>query len=65
MVHRTADEIEECARRLQQHVNSPQELQMELLKIQSCIDSLGSLTRNESAGANAKTAQLTPNQNQS
>ncbi|WP_166245477.1 hypothetical protein [Paenibacillus turpanensis] len=66
MVNRVAKEIEESGRRMQQIVNSPTELTAELNKVQSSLNSLQSLTQaDRAAGANANTAQYTPNQNQS
>jgi hypothetical protein len=66
MINRVGKEIEDAAKRLQKTVNSPDELTMELAKIESSLRSLESLAGMESyAGANAKTAQYAPNQNQS
>jgi hypothetical protein len=66
LINRVAKEIESSAKRLQQNVNSPNELTMEVQKIQSSLNSLQSLTRNaDGAGANANTAQYAPDQNQS
>ncbi|WP_276357932.1 hypothetical protein [Cohnella caldifontis] len=64
-VNRVAQEIEASGRRIQAIVNSPNELETEILKIQSSLDSLQSLTQaGQAAGANAHTAQHAPNQNQ-
>ena len=65
-VNRVAKEIEASGRRMQQIVNSPNELSAEIQKIRSSLDSIQSMTQaNQTAGANANTAQYTPNQNQS
>ncbi|WP_426446144.1 hypothetical protein ACP26L_21255 [Paenibacillus sp. S-38] len=65
-VNRVAKEIEESGKRIQAAVNSPNELESELQKLQSSMDSLQSLTQaGRAAGANANTAQNAPNQNQS
>ncbi|AEI43645.1 hypothetical protein [Paenibacillus mucilaginosus] len=64
-VNRVAKEIEESGKRIQAAVNSPNELEAELQKLQSSMDSLQSLTQAGAAGANANTAQNAPNQNQS
>lgn len=65
-VNRVAKEIEESGRRLQANVNSPQELEAEIQKIRSSLDSIQSFTHADSwAGANVNTVQTIPNQNQS
>jgi len=64
IIHRIADEIESSAKKLKEQVNSPNELTHQLRVIQSSVNSLQSLTRNEAAGVNASTAQQTPDQNQ-
>jgi regulator of replication initiation timing len=65
LIQRVAKEIEESGKRMQQIVNSPNELKMELQKIQSSLDSVKSLSQTHEAGTNAHTAQYAPNQNQS
>lgn len=65
-IHRVAQEIEATGKRMQQVVNSPNELTMELQRLQSSMDSLQSFMRNtNAAGGNANTAQTVPDQNQS
>jgi hypothetical protein len=65
LISRVSNEIKESANRLQQHVNSPNELNMEIQKIESSINSLKNLSESAApAGANAKTTQLSPDQNQ-
>lgn len=66
LISRVSDEIENSARRLKQSANSPNELMAEVQKIETSISSLKSLTTGtNAAGANARTAQYAPNQNQS
>ncbi|SDI35406.1 hypothetical protein SAMN05192534_1385 [Alteribacillus persepolensis] len=66
LVSRMSDEIEQSGKRMREMVNSPYELQMELQKLESSLQSLKSLTENQSqAGSNANTTQTYPNQNQS
>jgi hypothetical protein len=66
LVSRVSEEIEGSARRLKQNANTPDELKMEIQKIESSLDSLKSLNQTTAkAGANAKTAQTIIDQNQS
>jgi regulator of replication initiation timing len=66
LIQRVSKEIEESSKRMQEIVNSPNELTVELQKIQSSLNSLQSLTQNTNiAGTNANTAQYAPHQNQS
>jgi hypothetical protein len=66
LIERVAKEIEESGKRLQEYVNSPNELTSDLQKIQSSLNSLESLVRNSAgAGTNGNTAQYAPDQNQS
>lgn len=65
LVSRVSEEIGHSARRLKEHVNSPNELIVELQKIESSINSLKNLTEGiDAAGMNATTTQHAPNQNQ-
>lgn len=65
LVNRICSDIENTAKSLKQHVNSPNELTKEIQRIESNLESLRSMSQKiQGAGSNAD-AQLTPHQNQS
>lgn len=65
LINRVAQEIERSGQRMQKLVNSPEELDFELKKVESSIESLNSLRYvSSTAGANASTVQKTEQENQ-